>query len=114
MDQNKTYAILFAFIAIMYASSAYGLKVNDKKRQQTLARVKVNADDTVKTAHRIYKSTKGYLSFTFYDSIAAAVLAGLVAVLSYASTFFDFIGPTLAIVLYIASNFLLYRKFKEI
>lgn len=114
MDQNKTYAILFAFIAIMYVSSAYGLKVNDKKRQQTLSRVKVNADDSVKTAHRIYKSTKGYLSFTFYDSIAAAVLSGLVAILSYTSSFFDFIGPTLAIVFYIASNLLLYRKFKEI
>ena len=113
MDQNKTYAILFAFIAIMYVSSAYGLKVNEKKRQQTLARVKVNDDDSVKTAHRIYKSTKGYLSFTFYDSIVAAVLSGLVAILSYASPVFDFIGPILAIILYIASNLFLYRRFKE-
>jgi hypothetical protein len=114
MNSNSIYAILFGFIAIMYLSSAFGLKSNDKKRQQALDKVKVNSDNSVKTAHRTYKSINGYLSFTFYDTIVAAALSALVAILCVISTFFDFIGPGSAIVLYIIFNFYFYNKFKDI
>ena len=115
MNYNNTWALCFVFIAAMYFSNAYGLKRNEQRRQQLLAKVTVNKDKSVKTARRTFKSVEGYVGFNIVDSFTVGIFASILAALSYVSksTALDFIGPIVVIVIYTAFNFYFYSKYKD-
>jgi len=106
--------ILWCIFSIFYFQRAYKVKTSEIYKEACLKNATVRDDGEVVTFLRNYNTKEGYLKYTYIGSLAWGLFFLVYVLLRYSLKYKDGILPIIILVLFVLTDYILYRKYKTI